>query len=82
MKKTICFLLCAFMMSFVFCGCTPKKKSNMIKAERRLAKYLGEGQADKSSSNVIDLSEGPKLRYDASFGPSAPNFDIKIVNPY
>jgi hypothetical protein len=32
--------------------------------------------------NTVDLSEGPKLKYDANLGPKNLNFDIKIVDPY
>ena len=82
MKKFFCFLLCAFLISSLLSGCTTKKKANIIKSERRLAKYLDNEVNEKAPNGVIDLSEGPRLRYDANFGPSAPNFDIKIVNPY
>ena len=52
-----------------------------IKYERKLGKYF---QADeqKAVGGMIDLSEGPKLRYNANFGPKDLNFDIKIINPY
>lgn len=36
----------------------------------------------KTSSNIIDLSDGPKVRYDARFGPNDVNFDFKVKNPY
>ena len=37
---------------------------------------------NKPQGNAIDLSEGPQLRYDAKFGPSDMNFDVKVINPY
>ena len=52
----------------------------MIKSERRLGKYIQPQNEQKSG--VVDLSEGPKLKYDAVFGPKTPSFDFKIVNPY
>ena len=45
----------------------------------RLIRYFEE---DKNVGGVVDLSEGPKLRYNANFGPKDLNFDIKIINPY
>lgn len=50
----------------------------MIKSKRRFAEYV----EPKKHPGVVDLSEGPKLRYDANFGPKSPEFDIKIKNPY
>ena len=51
-----------------------------------LAKRVDEenefGQTHEVKGGTIDLSEGPKLRYDAKFGPQDLNFDIKIINPY
>ena len=55
----------------------------MIKSERRFAKYLGvEENSQQKNEGVIDLSEGPKLKYDAHFGPKNPDFDFKIETPY
>ena len=52
----------------------------MIQSKRRFAEYVApEAQKDP---NTIDLSEGPKLKYDAKFGPKKLDFDIKIVDPY
>lgn len=59
------------------CNVTPKSP---IKYERKLGKYFETEK--KPTGGVIDLSEGPKLRYNAIFGPKDLNFDIKIVNPY
>ena len=52
----------------------------MVQSQRRFAKYVepsAQGNAD-----VIDLSEGPKLKYDAKFGPNSPSFEFRIVDPY
>ena len=82
MIKKICSLLILSMVSMLFfSACTIKdQKSTMVQAKRRFAKYV-EPQKNKDVRSV-DLSEGPRLRYDADFGPKTPNFDIKIVNPY
>ena len=82
MMKKICYLLILSIVSTLFfSACTVKeRKSTMVQAKRRFAKYI-EPQKTKDVGRV-DLSEGPRLRYDANFGPKTPNFDIKIVNPY
>ncbi len=80
--KKICYVLILSMFSTLFfSACTLKQqKSTMVQAKRRFARYV----EPQKQSNVgsVDLSEGPKLKYDADFGPKTPNFDIKIVNPY
>ena len=79
MKKIgllIAFLLFSLMM-FSACKMQP---NSPIKYERKLGKYFETDK--KQTGGTIDLSEGPKLRYDAIFGPKDLNFDIKIVNPY
>lgn len=52
----------------------------MIQSKRRFAEYV-EPQNQKNP-NTIDLSEGPKQNYNATFGPKNLDFDIKIVDPY
>ena len=52
----------------------------MIKSERRLGKYLM--PENEKRAGVVDLSEGPRLKYNATFGPKDLNFDFKIENPY
>ena len=79
----VCLLICSVLLSA--CNYTPKSKQPTIKYERKLEKYMNNvsGQSqNKPQGNAIDLSEGPQLRYDAKFGPSDMNFDIKVVNPY
>ena len=44
-------------------------------------KYF-ENEENKTGGATIELSEGPKLRYNANFGPRDLNFDFKIINPY
>ena len=82
MKKISAFLLMLFFMSMCVSACTPQmnKNSSMIKSKRRFADYVEPSQ--KGTSAVVDLSEGPKQRYDAYLGPQNLNFDIKIVDPY
>ena len=53
----------------------------MVKSQRRFAKYI-EPPKDEAQDGVVDLSEGPKLKYEANFGPKTPDFDFKIENPY
>lgn len=80
MEKIFCLILCAFIFSMCLSACNMKQTSSMVKSERRFAKYV-EVQ-DNKTDNVVDLSEGPKLKYDAVFGPKTPSFEFKIVNPY
>lgn len=76
MKKTGLYVVCLLLSSFLLVGCNFQPKSP-IKYERKLEKYF-----NKPQGGTIDLSEGPKLRYDANFGPRDLNFDVKIINPY
>ena len=77
----------SLVLLFAFCGvltsaCTnnAKPKQNLIQSKRRFAEYVEPQQ--QRDPNRVDLSEGPKLRYDANLGPKNLNFDIKIVDPY
>jgi len=82
MKKCILLIICLVLFSLVLSACRSTSNST-IKYERRLGKYFNNSSTEnKPSGGMIDLSEGPKLRYDAKFGPKDLNFDIKIVNPY
>lgn len=80
MKKTGLFVVCLLLSSFLLVACDFQPKSP-IKYERKLGKYFEE-QENKPQGGMIDLSEGPKLQYNAKFGPKDLNFDIKIINPY
>ena len=85
MKKICTLSLCAFLSSLLLCACDISQSSSILKPERRFAKYLPGASTTSTqdkSSGVVDLSEGPKLKYDANFGPKNPEFDFKIVNPY
>lgn len=79
MKKYCLFAVCLLVSALVLSGCKIDTTSSMVKSQRRLEKYLPQ---TPSQSGRVDLSEGPRLRYDAKFGPKDLNFDIKIVNPY
>ena len=80
MKKYGLLIFCILISTVLLTACSTVPNSP-IKYERKLGKYFGDEQ-NKNSGTTIDLSEGPKLKYDAKFGPKELNFDIKIVNPY
>lgn len=80
MKKYALIIICLFFSCILFSACSSLEKSP-IKYERRLGKYF-EPQDKKPVGGMVDLSEGPKLKYNANFGPKDLNFDFKIVNPY
>lgn len=84
MKKLCVLFVCAFALTLCLSACTKKQDSPMVKSERRLEKYLGPSSqsSDSKASGMIDLSEGPRLKYDAHFGPKNLNFDFKVVSPY
>lgn len=71
----VCLLISSVLLSA--CNAAP---TSPIKYERKLGKYFE--SENKSAGATIDLSEGPKLRYNAYFGPKDLNFDFKIINPY
>lgn len=82
MKKYCILAVCSICASLLLSACTITPKSP-IKYQRKLEKYLNQSNAqNKPTGGVVDLSEGPKLNYNAKFGPKELNFDIKIVNPY
>ncbi len=81
MKRISFLLLLALLASFLVSACNMKDDAPMIKSERRLGKYIKNSNEVKKEG-VVDLSEGPRLKYDAHFGPKTPSFDFKIINPY
>lgn len=81
MKKYCFFAVCLLVSAILFSGCEAKQHNSAIKYQRRLEKYLPDENA-KKKDGMVDLSEGPKLKYDAKFGPKDLDFDIKVVNPY
>ena len=84
MKKTAFVLVCIglVIIGIVVSGCSVKNNKQTINYQRRLQNYLPSDTAGNTSPGTIDLSEGPKVKYDAKLGPSELNFDIKIKNPY
>ena len=80
MHKIPLFIICILLTSVLLSACEVNTGTTMIKSQRRLEKYFPKEQ--EKPQGVIDLSEGPRLRYDAKFGPQDLNFDIKIVDPY
>ena len=79
MKKNGLLIVCLLISSVLLSACNATPKSP-IKYERKLGKYFESDE--KTTGGMIDLSEGPKLRYNANFGPKDLNFDFKIINPY
>ena len=80
MKKLGLLIVCLLSSTILLSGCNSAPNSP-IKYERKFGKYF-ENTEQKPQGGMIDLSEGPKLRYDAKFGPRDLNFDFKIINPY
>ena len=78
MKKYGLFVVYLLISAVFLTACTTKPDSP-INYERKLGKYF---ENEENIGGVVDLSEGPKLKYNANFGPSDVNFDFKIVNPY
>ena len=79
MKRSSFIILNLLVLSLLFSACSVKPNSP-IKYERRFGKYFE--TEEKKVGGMIDLSEGPKLRYEGRFGPKDLNFDFKIINPY
>ena len=82
MKKLIIFFIMLAFISTCTTACTKQgqPKPNMIQSKRRFAQYVE--PTSQKNPNAIDLSEGPKLQYDANLGPKNLEFDIKIIDPY
>ena len=79
MKKYGLLVVCLLISSILLSACNTMPDSP-IKYERKLGKYF---EPEKQNvGGTIDLSEGPKLRYNANFGPKDLSFDFKIINPY
>ena len=81
MKKSVLLIVCLLVSSILLSACSAVHNSP-IKYERKFGKYFEHQEEKASSGTMIDLSEGPKLKYNANFGPKDLNFDFKIVNPY
>lgn len=79
MKKLSLLILCFIISNLLLTACSSAPNST-IKYERKLGKYFENEK--QTTGGTVDLSEGPKLKYDARLGPQDLNFDFKIVNPY
>ena len=73
------FSVCILASCILLSACHIEPSNSMVQSQRRLEKYFTDSS---SQTSVVDLSEGPKLKYNANFGPKDLNFDIKIENPY
>ena len=81
MKKICIFLLIVSLICVCASACkVQNNKQSMVQAHRKFEKYV-EPQSNTNKS-AVDLSEGPRLNYDANLGPQNLNFDIKVVDPY
>ena len=84
MKKFAILLLCLVFSVCLLTACGNNKKDT-INYNGRLKQYIPNEKTNtqkSTSSRIIDLSEGPKVKYDKNLGPADVNFDIKIKNPY
>ena len=83
MKKYVFVAVCLVFAVLFLTACKVKKNTQQtINYQRKFSQYMPSEEPKKSAVGIIDLSEGPKTRYDANFGPNDVNFDIKIVTPY
>lgn len=81
--KNFCLITAVLIVTGVLVsGCQIKTQNNPIKYQGRLKKYIQPEQNGSNSTKAIDLSDGVKLKYDATLGPGDINFDFKIKNPY
>lgn len=81
--KKFCLITAVLIIAGVLTsGCKIKTQNNPIKYQGRLKKYMQPETDRNNSIKAIDLSDGVKLKYDATLGPGDINFDFKIKNPY
>ena len=73
------FSVCRLAAGILLSACHLEPNNSMVQSQRRLGKYFTN---ENAPAGVVDLSEGPKLKYNANFGPKDLNFDFKIENPY
>ena len=85
MKKYLFVSISLVAFALLICGCSVKKNVQTINYQSKLKQYLPNDtvkEKTNTSTNIIDLSDGRKVRYDARFGPNDVNFDFKVKNPY
>ena len=80
MEKYCLYIVCLLCSCLLFSGCNIQQSKSPINYQRRLEKYLPSETV--KSPKTIDLSEGPKTKYEANFGPKDLNFDIKLDTKY
>ena len=80
MEKYCLFVVCLLISCLLFAGCDIKQTTSPINYQRKLEKYLPTEPV--KAAKTIDLSEGPKTKYEANFGPKDLDFDIKILTRY
>ena len=85
MRKFCVLLVCLIIPLMLMSACNSTPNNSIVNAQRRFAKYLLDSNTKEKNSSTgefIDLSEGPKLKYDAKLGPSDINFNFKINTRY
>lgn len=76
-------VVCLLVSGILLCGCNIKPSKSPIKYTRRLEQYIQPEETQKKpQGRTIDLSEGPRVKYEKNLGPKDLNFDIKVVTPY
>lgn len=73
MKQLTIFLCLCFSATVLLSACTKQPEQSVIKYQRKI-ETLEKKVNSQNSYNIIDLSDGKKVNYDAHFGPS---FDIE-----
>ena len=84
MRKLVILCVCLLISTVFLSACNVSQKNQTIKYERKLEKYLPRDSARSAttSNGAIDLSEGPRLKYQADFGPRDVSFDLKLNTRY
>ena len=84
MKKIGLLCACILISTVLLSACQVKQKSSTINYKRRFEAYIPSNNVQNNNTSVhtIDLSEGPKLKYQADLGPRDLNFDIKLQTRY
>lgn len=80
--KISSFVLVLLLISGIFLTGCGVKKADTINYNRKLGKYITTDNQSTAPVDTIDLSEGPRLKYEGNLGPKDVNFEFKIVNPY
>ena len=81
MKKFTFVLTSLLMLCFACCGCSLQNDSS-LKYESKVKRYMQNYKPYSSDSMTVDLSEGPRTKYDDNSNSGGLNFDIKVIAPY